>query len=149
MNRPSRRERSSQITNCYIFTELASLLSCFFLVGDPHGVRRCINYGDSFLQVSRLFNVTFYFNLRRGYVFILRSLTDCKLNRIIKSFLAAIFSPFFQLKKVRLRTTFASMDTSGSGVKLSCCEHYENVMYAYSDPEITAVQEITFITSNS
>ena len=99
MNRPSRRERSSQITNCYIFTELVSLLSCFFLVGDPHGVRRCINYGDSFLQVSRLFNVTFYFNLRRGYVFILRSLTDCKLNRIIKSFLAAIFFPFFSAKE--------------------------------------------------
>ena len=37
------------------------------------------------------------------------------------------------------------MDTSGSGVKLSCCEHYENVMYAYSDPEITAVQKIIFI----
>ena len=60
-------------------------------------------------------------------------------------FLSYYFFPYFQLKKVRLRTTFASMDTSGSGVKLSCCEHYENVMYAYSDPEITAVQKIIFI----
>ena len=31
------------------------------------------------------------------------------------------------------------MDTSGIGVKLSCCEHYENVLYAYTDKEITAV----------
>ena len=32
----------------------------FFLVGDPLGVRSCINYGDSFLQVSRIFNFTFH-----------------------------------------------------------------------------------------
>lgn len=31
------------------------------------------------------------------------------------------------------------MDTSGVEVKLSCCEHYENVLYAYTDKEITAV----------
>lgn len=31
------------------------------------------------------------------------------------------------------------MDTSGEGVKLSCCEHYENVLFAYTDNEITAV----------
>ena len=61
MNRLSRHDHSSQFTYCYIFTELASLLSCFFfLVGDPLGVRSCINYGDSFLQVSRIFNFTFH-----------------------------------------------------------------------------------------
>ena len=56
----------------------------FFLVGDPLGVRSCINYGDSFLQVSRLFNFIFHFNLRRGYVFsILPSLTDLESNRTV------------------------------------------------------------------
>ncbi|XP_022793694.1 uncharacterized protein LOC111332596 [Stylophora pistillata] len=49
---------------------------------------------------------------------------------------------FLQLKKVRLRTTFASMDTSGEGVKLSCCEHYENVLFAYTDMEITAIMDV-------
>ena len=51
---------------------------------------------------------------------------------------------YFQLKKVRLRTTFASMDTSGAGVKLSCCEHYENVLYEYTNNEITAVNNLVF-----
>jgi hypothetical protein len=46
---------------------------------------------------------------------------------------------FLQLKKVRLRTTFASMDTSSSVVKLSCCEHYGNVLHEYSDTELKAV----------
>lgn len=66
------------------------------IVGDPRGVRSCVHYGDSFLQ----------------------------------------------LKKVRLRTTFASMDTSGAGVKLSCCEHYENVLYEYTNNEITAIMDV-------
>ena len=54
---------------------------------------------------------------------------------------------YFQLKKVRLRTTFASQDTSGAGVKLSCCEHYENVLFSYTDQEITAVNEINKLHS--
>jgi len=66
------------------------------IVGDPRGVRSCIHYGDSFLQ----------------------------------------------LKKVRLRTTFASQDTSGPGVKLSCCEHYENVLFSYTNQEITAIIDV-------
>jgi len=40
---------------------------------------------------------------------------------------------------VRLRTTFASADTSYGSVKLSCCEHYGNVLNEYSDPELRAV----------
>lgn len=49
---------------------------------------------------------------------------------------------FLQLKKVRLRTTFASMDTSSSAVKLSCCEHYGNVLYEYTDPELKAIIDV-------
>ena len=41
---------------------------------------------------------------------------------------------------MRLRATFASMDTSGAGVKLSCCEHYGNVLYEYTDGELKAVR---------
>ena len=44
-----------------------------------------------------------------------------------------------KLKKVRLRTTFASADTSYSTVQLSCCEHYGNVLNEYSEPELKAV----------
>lgn len=44
-----------------------------------------------------------------------------------------------KLKKVRLRTTFASADTSYSTVQLSCCEHYGNVLNEYSGPELKAV----------
>lgn len=44
-----------------------------------------------------------------------------------------------QLKKVRLRTTFASADTSFDHVKLACCEHYANVLYEYSNSELKAV----------
>ncbi|KAL5470702.1 hypothetical protein EMCRGX_G028707 [Ephydatia muelleri] len=49
---------------------------------------------------------------------------------------------FLQLKKVRLRTTFASMDTSSSAVKLSCCEHYGNVLYEYTDSELKAILDV-------
>ena len=31
------------------------------------------------------------------------------------------------------------MDTSSSSVKLSCCEHYGNVLNEYADPELRAV----------
>ena len=44
-----------------------------------------------------------------------------------------------QLKKVRLRTTFASADTALDSVKLACCEHYANVLYEYSNSELKAV----------
>ena len=37
------------------------------------------------------------------------------------------------------------MDTSGEGVKLSCCEHYENVLFAYTDNDITAVNNFNAI----
>ena len=118
----------------------------FFLVGDPLGVRSCINYGDSFLQVSRIFNFTFHSLIYAADMFLFYQVWLIVSQIELSIFLTDYFFPYFQLKKVRLRTTFASMDTSGSGVKLSCCEHYENVMYAYSDPEITAVQQIiTFI----
>lgn len=66
------------------------------IVGDPHGVRSCYHYGDSFLQ----------------------------------------------LKKVRLRTTFASMDTSCGAVKLSCCEYYGNVLNEYTDMELKAILDV-------
>jgi hypothetical protein len=49
---------------------------------------------------------------------------------------------FLQLKKVRLRTTFASADTSCGSVKLSCCEHYGNVLVEYSDNELRAILEV-------
>ena len=32
------------------------------------------------------------------------------------------------------------MDTSSGAVKLSCCEHYGNVLHEYSDPELRAVR---------
>ena len=32
------------------------------------------------------------------------------------------------------------MDTSSGSVKLSCCEHYGNVLNEYSDPELKAVR---------
>ncbi len=38
-----------------------------------------------------------------------------------------------------MRTTFASADTSHGTVKLSCCEHYGNVLHKYSDRELRAV----------
>ena len=38
-----------------------------------------------------------------------------------------------------MRTTFASADTANFNVKLSCCEHYGNVLYAYNDMELKAV----------
>lgn len=55
---------------------------------------------------------------------------------------------FLQLKKVRLRTTFASADTSMSAVKLSCCEYYGNVLHEYSDNELRAVSETSFFVDS-
>ena len=53
----------------------------------------------------------------------------------------------FQLKKVRLRTTFASADTSCGSVKLSCCEHYGNVLVEYSDNELRAVKNYKYLNN--
>jgi len=36
------------------------------------------------------------------------------------------------------------MDTSSGSVKLSCCEHYGNVLNEYSDPELKAVRACFF-----
>lgn len=47
-----------------------------------------------------------------------------------------------QLKKVRLRATFASQDTAVSNVKLSCCEHYGNVLNEYNNMELKAVSAL-------
>ena len=55
----------------------------------------------------------------------------------------------WQLKKVRLRTTFASADTSCGGVKLSCCEHYSNVLVEYTDHELKAVSNQELFQCNS
>lgn len=57
------------------------------------------------------------------------------------------------LKKVRLRTTFASSDTFCKTVRLSCCEHYAHVLNSYSNEELRAVVEVatgkrTFNASN-
>lgn len=92
-------------------------ISLLFSVGDPRGVSSCSGYGDSFLQVGAIFALwVFYF----------------------------LIYPW-QLKKVRLRTTFASEDTSSSGVVLSCCEHYGNMLYRYNNSELKAVRVFNFI----
>jgi len=43
---------------------------------------------------------------------------------------------YMVLKKVRLRTTFASKDTSAADVKLASCEYYCHVMNEWNDKEI-------------
>ena len=55
---------------------------------------------------------------------------------------SSCFVIMIQLKKVRLRTTFASTDTSHTGVQLSCCEHYGNVLNEYSRQELQAVSSL-------
>ena len=94
-----------------------------FVVGDPRGVQCCSTYGDSFLQV--------YMNNLSMYVASQFNLFAC-----------------LQLKKVRLRTTFASEDTCKSSVKVSCCEHYGNVLYKYSDMELRAVRFVHAAQNN-
>lgn len=50
---------------------------------------------------------------------------------------------FLQLKKVRLRTTFASADTSLVSVKLASCEYYANILNVYSDSELKSIIDVS------
>jgi hypothetical protein len=43
---------------------------------------------------------------------------------------------------MRLRTTFASCDTSSQTVKLASCEHYAHVLMEYTDEELRAVVDV-------
>jgi len=45
---------------------------------------------------------------------------------------------YFLLQNTRLRTTFASKDTSAVDVKLATAEHYNHVLLSYSDKELNA-----------
>jgi len=49
---------------------------------------------------------------------------------------------YLVLKKVRLRTTFASKDTSAADVKLAACEYYCHVMKEWNDKEIEMVIKV-------
>jgi len=49
---------------------------------------------------------------------------------------------FFILKRIRLRTSFASSDTSYSEVKIASCEYYCHVLQQYSTPELQAVVDV-------
>ena len=49
---------------------------------------------------------------------------------------------FFILRKVRLRTSFASADSSHASVKIASCEHYKHVLNEYMDNELTAVIQV-------
>ena len=49
---------------------------------------------------------------------------------------------FFILRKVRLRTSFASADSSLASVKIASCEHYKHVLNEYMDNELTAVIQV-------
>ena len=49
---------------------------------------------------------------------------------------------FFILRKVRLRTSFASADSSHASVKIASCEHYKHVLNEYSNNELTAVIQV-------
>jgi len=46
---------------------------------------------------------------------------------------------YLLLQNVRLRTTFASKDTSNADVKLSCPEYYCHVLNEYADQELQDV----------
>ncbi|KAJ4452535.1 putative Calcium-dependent protein kinase 15 [Paratrimastix pyriformis] len=50
---------------------------------------------------------------------------------------------YLLLKNVRLRTTFASCDTSSPTVKLASCEHYAHILATYSPAELKAVIEVS------
>jgi len=49
---------------------------------------------------------------------------------------------FFILRKVRLRTSFASSDTSCSEVRIASCEYYCHVLESYSGEELKAVVDV-------
>ncbi|KAJ5067237.1 hypothetical protein M0811_13107 [Anaeramoeba ignava] len=48
---------------------------------------------------------------------------------------------YLVFKNVRLRTTFASQDTSANP-QLACCEYYTHVLSEYSDAELTALMDV-------
>jgi len=66
------------------------------LTKDPCGVRSCVQYGRSYLE----------------------------------------------LRNVRLRATFANMDTSDPRVALATCENYIHILDTFSDPELRVVMEV-------
>lgn len=49
---------------------------------------------------------------------------------------------YFVLRNIRLRTTFASCDTSYTNVKLAICEYYEHVLCEYTDNELKAICDV-------
>ena len=49
---------------------------------------------------------------------------------------------YFILKKVRLRTSFASADSSNSNVKIASCEYYEHVLNEYTKEELSAILSV-------
>ncbi|KAI6656396.1 Prolyl 4-hydroxylase subunit alpha-1-like [Oopsacas minuta] len=49
---------------------------------------------------------------------------------------------YFILKCVRLRTSFASADSSNSTVKIASCEHYKHVLNEYTDAELSAILKV-------
>ena len=49
---------------------------------------------------------------------------------------------YFILKRVRLRTSFASADSSNSTVKIASCEHYKHVLNEYTNSELTAILKV-------
>jgi len=49
---------------------------------------------------------------------------------------------FLSLRRVRLRTTFASMDSSSPATLLASCEYHAHVLAQYSDAELGAVIEV-------
>ena len=49
---------------------------------------------------------------------------------------------FLTLRKVRLRTSFASADSSHATVKIASCEHYKHVLNEYQNNELTAVIQV-------
>lgn len=46
------------------------------------------------------------------------------------------------LKNVRLRTSFADMDSSSASTSLATCEYYCHVLNKYNDNELKAVMEV-------
>ena len=49
---------------------------------------------------------------------------------------------YFILQHVRLRTSFASADSSKSTVKIASCEHYKHVLNEYTNSELEAILKV-------
>lgn len=49
---------------------------------------------------------------------------------------------FFELKKVRLRTSFADRDTSDCSAQMASCEYYCHVLASYSDEDLKNVLDV-------